>query len=811
MHHIKRFHINKKRCEAYRAKNEIRKKIPISQLKKCLPSPLSATQTSGSSGVAVRSANSRFCKKFLEILPTNPAVRGEVISAGLRALSPNSKNIVNSKLGVFSPTTKQKLEFDSCVASALREEMEKIKKQRSVKALRLRRLYAKSILIKNKSLAKHMGISYKLRNKVASARCSDGWEDDRATRKDALPESTVNEVIHFFENGLVSKDLPDARSAIVEGGSVQPRKVMETSLRSAYEEFRQQDGAAISFSSFKRLKPRRVLPFTSHKFRECLCEYCVNIDLKCAALNSHLSNEPELKIRDHFEASRITLCPKEEGVYKKACIDRQCDNCGPALLRERLHLVLENETLRNSPATWWQWENVAITNTSTRMTKVRKEGSFQGLVEALQSALVPFFRHLFNAKWQYEQYCHITRTVPRESVILCMDYAENYTAKQQDAPQGFHWNNTQTTVHPVVATYKCKQAGCDLVTTDSIVFVSDDLTHDHHGVQHYMSKTVEMLLADNLVFTRVIAFSDGAPTQYKNRIGFVDCSFAQSDMGVKTERHFFGSRHGKGPCDRETGVIKKSVNRAAAAGRAEVPSPKTFYDFCTKSLSLPRAGTDEHSHIKRRFVYVPAEDVNRHRPERTGTKPLKNTQRLHCVKGIQPFVVATRERSCFCQGCQEDADCENAEIAGDWNVSRLAPPRRRQARADQPTAPGHASPVQLPQQPAAPVHLPDQPATPGHLPNQPGTPGHLPDQPATPVHLPHQPGHLPHQPATSGHLPDQPATPVHLPDQPTTPGHQPDQPATPVHLPHQPATPAHLPHRCLGNGFRKKKKIVLHV
>ncbi|KAK7116235.1 hypothetical protein V1264_001953 [Littorina saxatilis] len=208
---------------------------------------------------------------------------------------------------------------------------------------------------------------------------------------------------------------------------------------------------------------------------------------------------------------------------------------------------------------------------------------------------------------------------------------------------------------------------------------------------------------------------------------------------------------------------------------------------------LPRAGTDEHSHIKRRFVYVPAEDVNRHRPERTGTKPLKNTQRLHCVKGIQPFVVATRERSCFCQGCQEDADCENAEIAGDWNVSRLAPPRRRQARADQPTAPGHASPVQLPQQPAAPVHLPDQSATPGHLPNQPATPAHLPDQPATPVHLPHQPGHLPHQPATPGHLPDQPATPVHLPDQPTTPGHQPDQPATPVHLPHQPATPAHLP------------------
>ena len=35
---------------------------------------------------------------------------------------------------------------------------------------------------------------------------------------------------------------------------------------------------------------------------------------------------------------------------------------------------------------------------------LRKESTFEGLVEALKSNLAPFSRHLFHAKWQYQQY-----------------------------------------------------------------------------------------------------------------------------------------------------------------------------------------------------------------------------------------------------------------------------------------------------------------------------------------------------------------------------------------------------------------------
>lgn len=159
----------------------------------------------------------------------------------------------------------------------------------------------------------------------------------------------------------------------------------------------------------------------------------------------------------------------------------------------------------------------------------------------------------------------------------------NYTSRPQGAPQGCHWNNSQTTIHPVVASYECPVSGCNEVVTDSVIYVSDDLTHDYHAVQHFISKTVELFPSEDLHFSRIVSFSDGAPTQYKNRINFVDCS----DLGVETQRHYFGSRNRKGPCDREIGVLKKSVNRAVAARQVHVLTARDFYDVCCQHSTSP--------------------------------------------------------------------------------------------------------------------------------------------------------------------------------------------------------------------------------
>ncbi|XP_062593374.1 uncharacterized protein LOC134254851 [Saccostrea cucullata] len=207
-----------------------------------------------------------------------------------------------------------------------------------------------------------------------------------------------------------------------------------------------------------------------------------------------------------------------------------------------------------------------------------------------------------------------------------------------------------------------------------MVFISDDLTHDHHGVQHFVEIGIKRLLEESEGnITHVLQFSDGTPTQYKNKINFVNCSFSEEDFGVKTEKHFFASRHGKGPCDREIGVLKKCAKNAVAAGCQDILEPMQFFQYCTENLSLPKGGVDQdHSHTKRQFFYVKKTDVNRNLPERTNVKQLKDTRNYHCIRSVQPYGISVRERSCFCEGCLGEGDpCVNFDITGPWTVVNL--------------------------------------------------------------------------------------------------------------------------------------------
>ena len=98
------------------------------------------------------------------------------------------------------------------------------------------------------------------------------------------------------------------------------------------------------------------------------------------------------------------------------------------------------------------------------------------------------------------------------------------------------------------------------MTSEAFIFVSDDTKHDSHTVQHFDGIMMKHLNEQHTTpFQKVIFFSDGVPAQYKNKTAFADLSCTEEDFGDSAERHFFGTRHGKGHCDRELGTLKKAV------------------------------------------------------------------------------------------------------------------------------------------------------------------------------------------------------------------------------------------------------------
>ena len=77
---------------------------------------------------------------------------------------------------------------------------------------------------------------------------------------------------------------------------------------------------------------------------------------------------------------------------------------------------------------------------------------------------------------------------PGEVIIIC-DFAQNYSFVLQDAAQGFHWNNTQATVHTFVIYYKNDS---ELTRLNFVVF-SDALSHNTVAVHAFQRSLCQFL------------------------------------------------------------------------------------------------------------------------------------------------------------------------------------------------------------------------------------------------------------------------------------------------------------------------------
>ena len=58
--------------------------------------------------------------------------------------------------------------------------------------------------------------------------------------------------------------------------------------------------------------------------------------------------------------------------------------------------------------------------------------------------------HLFNEESQNKYFKYAKDNISEGECVTVLDFAENYSFIVQDAVQGFHWNSSQATIHPVV-------------------------------------------------------------------------------------------------------------------------------------------------------------------------------------------------------------------------------------------------------------------------------------------------------------------------------------------------------------------------
>ena len=85
---------------------------------------------------------------------------------------------------------------------------------------------------------------------------------------------------------------------------------------------------------------------------------------------------------------------------------------------------------------------------------------------------------------------------------------------------------------------------------------------------------------------KIIYFSDGAASQYKNPKNFINLCNHQADFGIQAEWHFSATSHGKGDCDGLGGTVKRLATKASLQRPYEdqIMTPLQLHQWASKSI-----------------------------------------------------------------------------------------------------------------------------------------------------------------------------------------------------------------------------------
>ena len=132
--------------------------------------------------------------------------------------------------------------------------------------------------------------------------------------------------------------------------------------------------------------------------------------------------------------------------------------------------------------------------TVDRCTMVDKVEPLHEFLSSLSMKISRMVRHHFVAQQQSQYFKQLKETLPPLSeAVIVGDFSENYSFIVQDAAQGFHWDNSQCTVHPFVIYYR--SAADQELCHFSVCFLSS-LKHNTIMVYSFIMTLYLMLNSD---------------------------------------------------------------------------------------------------------------------------------------------------------------------------------------------------------------------------------------------------------------------------------------------------------------------------
>lgn len=387
-------------------------------------------------------------------------------------------------------------------------------------------------------------------------------------RGNVLSEVTKECVKNFFEDDEFSRICPGKKDYVTvraDGDKIQMQKrLLLCNLKEMYKAYKERNQPKIGFSMFCHLRPKWCVTVGSSGMHSvCVCIIHQNVKLMIAGSNI---------VGDYKTLIKRCVCDMES----KECMLHRCEECpGEGALKEYLADFYKD----NNPEEIIEFKQWLQTD---RHTLDRKQLSIEDFVNELSSKIWNLSNHHYISKHQSSHLRAIKDKLKIGELVILMDFSENYNFVVQDAVQGFHWENSQATLHPFAVYYVEEKLQCA-----SICIISDCLRHDTVVVHISLVYVIEYLKKLVGEIKYIYYFSDGSVAQYKNYKNFINLCHHEKDFGMPAEWNFFATSHGKSPCDGIGGVIKRQAARTSLQRPLEnqILTPYDLFSYCNSNIS----------------------------------------------------------------------------------------------------------------------------------------------------------------------------------------------------------------------------------
>ena len=269
-----------------------------------------------------------------------------------------------------------------------------------------------------------------------------------------------------------------------------------------------------------------------------------------------------------------------------------------------------------------------------------------------------FESHVHRVNEQYKAIREMKDKLPKDSVLIQMDFSENYTCQTLEEIQSAYWNQSMITLHPAVIYYR--DTDNELKHT-SYVYVSDVLNHNPAMVTCIVDKLITVVKEIVPIIKSVNFWTDSLSSQYRNKTIFDTISQFRTKYGMVASWHYFESGHGKGPCDGVGGTTKRNADNAVKQGKTLIQDATDFFSWATQ----------QSSEINYQFISEAeyAESKLSVDKRNTEIKPVKGSMRLHAVCGNDDNLMV-RDTTCACDKCFKDGVFSNSSDCG-WEARKI--------------------------------------------------------------------------------------------------------------------------------------------